>query len=100
MPISPFEVDASELFEVLPEMTADAAWIGDGGRVSRWEVLNGDSRDIEEIVTNPGLLAGTAYWMRDALHALVLRNAAREQARAAEAIWDLDLEQYVVLVAA
>jgi hypothetical protein len=34
-----------------------------------------------------------------ALHALVLRNAARQQERAAEAIWDLDLDQYVVLVA-
>ena len=48
---------------------------------------------------NSNLLARTAYWVSDALHALVLRNAARQRAHAAEAIWDLNLDQYVVLVA-
>jgi hypothetical protein len=99
MCITPFAVEASELFDVLPETTTHAAWIGDPGRIDRWEVLTGDNREIEEIVTNPNLLAGTAYWVHDALHALVLRNAARQQERAAEAIWDLNLDQYVVLVA-
>ena len=61
-------------------------------------MLNGTNRDINEIVTNPDLLAGTAYWARDALHALVLRSAARHQERAAEAIWDVHLDQYVALV--
>jgi hypothetical protein len=98
MSITPFALDASELFDVLPETITPAAWIGDPGRIDRWEALNGDNRDIEEIVTSPDLLAGTAYWVHDALHALVLRNAARQQDRAAEAIWDLDLNQYVVLV--
>ena len=94
-----FDLDPSELFEVLPELTTQAAWIGDASRIDRWEVLNGDSRDIEEIVTNPLLLAGEAFWASDGLHALVLRNAARHEERAAEAIWDLALQQYVVLVA-
>ena len=94
-----FDLDPSELFEVVPELAMQAAWIGDADRVDCWEVLNGESRDIEEIVTNPALLAGTAFWLRDPLHALVLRNAARHQGRAAEAIWDLNLEKYIVLVA-
>ena len=99
MSVTPFAIDASELFNVLPEITIHATWIGDPDQIDRWEVLNGDDRDIEDIVTNPDLLAGSVHWVHDALHALVLRNAARHEERVAEALWDLALAQYVVLVA-
>ena len=98
MTISPFALDVTELFDVLPQTTMHAGWIGEPDQVDRWETLNGDHRSAEEIVTNPALQAGTAYWVHDVLHALVLRNAARHQQRNAEALWDTRFEQYAVLV--
>ena len=99
MSITTFNLDTTELFAVLPEASMRASWIGNPDQIDRWETLNGDERDIKEIVTNPVLLAGTAFWVENALHALVLRNAARQEERLAEVMWDLGMERFMVLVA-
>lgn len=98
MSISLFALDVAELFDVLPNATMAAWWIDEPDQIGRWETLNGDHRDAKEIVSNPMLRAGAAYWVDDALHALVLRDAALRQQHTAEAMFDHGREQYVVLV--
>lgn len=89
----------SELFEVLPTTEARTALVTTPEQLPRWESLNGDHRDVTEIVTSPRLRAGTTYWVEDPLHALVLREAARREGHAAEVLWDMGMAQHAVLVA-
>lgn len=89
----------SELFGVLPTTAASTALVTTPEQLHRWESLNGDDRDATETVTSPSLRAGTTYWVEDPLHALVLREAARREGHAAEALWDLGMARHAVLVA-
>lgn len=91
-------LSARELFDVLPVAAASTAQFVESDQTHRWESLDGDPREVEEIVSAPALSAGVTYWVKDALHALVLRQLARAEASPAEVLWDLETEQYVVMV--
>ena len=88
-----------ELFNVLPTTIMLTAPLTGPDQLPRWEALNGDHREAQEILSVPGLRSGTTYWVQDPLHALVLRQAAWRGQHAAEVLWDLAVQQYAVLVA-
>ena len=91
-------LSASELFHVLPVAASPTAPLVESDQAHRWESLSGDSRQVEEILGAPDLRAGQTYWVQDPLHALVLRQIARAEAAPAEVLWDLQTQQYVVMV--
>lgn len=91
-------LSTTELFEVLPITEARTALLASPDQIDRWEPLNGDHRDAHAIVTGLARRGGTTYWVSDILHALVLRQAARQAAQTADILWDLGLQQYAVMV--
>ena len=100
-PTTAFEsMSTTELFQVLPVAAVHTAAIVKTDQIHRWELLPGDLGDLTDRITNPALSAGTTYWVKDPLHALVLRDAARRGGHAAEALWDIATQQYAVFVAA
>ena len=93
-------MSTTELFQLLPVTSMRTALIVEADQIHRWELLPGDLWDLADRITDPALSAGTTYLVEDALHALVLREAARRSGHAAEVLWDLATQQYAVLVAA
>lgn len=99
LPTTAFDsMSTTELFQVLPVASMRAALMVEAGQVGRWELLPGAPGDLADRITNPSLSAGTMYLVSDALHALVLRDAARRGGHAAEVLWDVATQQYAVLV--
>jgi len=91
-------LSTSELFHVLPVTASSTAPLLESDHAGRWEPLSGDTRQVEEILSAPALRAGRTYWVEDPLHALVLRQIARAEAAPAEVLWDLQTQQYAVMV--
>lgn len=91
--------NTAELFDVPPVAATRTAELADLEQVHRWESLSSDRRDAQDIVSSPALRKGVTYWVKGALHALVLRQAARSEGQVAEVLFDLRMEQYAVMAA-